>query len=572
MKLTVTLATLAIFLGSSFGRAEMVTRTRTVVDTVTAMNIIKEKYEMLNQPHVLKIQSIDSDIKYLDAKIKVNNDSIKTLEDLLGDIAPKVKEKDKIVKISLYLSSSIDKLPIDSIYAYCKEKDLQKARSKEQREVALTELRRKTKEKILNKAAKGDFSSGFANGCISYFYDRSKAESEHLSALRKYFLNDREIEESMLKKVPTFFTADLWLTNMGGKEVPTKEITECRERFGADDLSFQELIEKYSNHPVYRDAIRNPGDDHSLFIKGRFDGIIKDRIGVFPVESSRIIDSDFEESFRRYNQIMLISEKGTVAPLILSYPKELGTDGYYGYYVDVNGYWLNSLTDIWSVNGLVDKRDGLSVFAHPEGSTIDSEYTFVVENGKWVNKSPLNPDYLSFDECREILKEKMQQHQIKVLEFNYKVLEDYGDHYDYYGDGSSVNLLPFINTMIAEDKNNVEKKLYIKSKSLNKGEEGFVALPNLILNADNLYNVVVEKDFWSPGDDALIVIYKKENTDKPFYDLEYYRISWGALDFAYINGLGIDYICYWEKWLEGTYNQETGENDIQRIEKSTENY
>lgn len=574
MKLTIALASLAILFCSSFGRAEMVTRTRTVVDTVAAMDMIKNKIEAKNQPYKLKIQTIESDIKHLEAKIKVNNDSIKKLEYLRESLAPKIKDRDLVAEIANYIGWSMVKMPDDSIFAYCKEKDLKKAKGSDAPVFALDALKSKTRENILKKAYKGDFSSGFAKGCLDYINNMTRYESTHLEFKKNQLEKTRKAEASAITSVPTYFTADLWLNEMPNRDVPTKVITEQRQRRDADDLSYQELVGKYYNKTGLNNKVAPEMADCYLVIEGKFNGIINDRLCIFPIDGRKEEISD-DYYYDLFKKVKIVSEKGTVPELIINASKELGETGFYishGPDYALTNFAIENLKDIWDISGNIIQQDGLILSLHPEGSTIGSLYTYLFENGRWVNKAPLNPDYLSFDDCYKLLNEKGEH--IEPIRFNYKVLDEYEDESTYYGEPESVNLLPLNRKKIGLSKDG-DSKIYIKSKSINKvgnestGKEEFFSLDDLVLDGNNFFNIAVEKDYWSKGDDALIVIYNDVENDT-IKELEIYRISWSGPDYDYLNGIGIDISCCWEKRLEGVLNTKTGEQKLYKVKKYTE--
>lgn len=571
-KLTITLSFLAILLPSLSSDAEMVTRTRLVVDTVKALQTIHSKIDKANAPHLEKIRTLKTKSEILEQRLKENGDSIKLLEELNGYVAPKVKEKDKAEKIFNFVSGSIDKLPDDFIFSYCKEKDIEKAKKKDQPGIELQKLKNKTKENLLKNTKKGDLSSDFASECILYFYSKNRNEKNRLLNQMNNTSTDLMLEHNNIIVKPATFTASTWLKNMPETAVPTKTITIRREKRGPDDLSYNELMDKYYR---YFNVTSELGGD--IFdVSGKFDGLIADKIGVFPVENSRYkpeyMDND---DWKCYKKIAIVSEKGSIPELIITSPKAMGENGFY-IFTQYDGernanFEIEDLKSRWIINGEIQQRDGLLLNLHPGESTIGVTYTYVLENGKWVNKSPLNVEYMSYEDCMNLIKETGGE--VKTQTFNYRTLDEGYDSDDsYMGERETVNIIAFIDETLGLNKPG-ESKVCVKSKSVTKNfDNEYYSLPDLIIDSKNVRNIYVEKDFWSRGDDAVVVVYDNIGINGNEPKLDFYRIVFQGPDYGYLNGIGRDDSVMWAKRAEGIYSTETDEISIYKVKEEYEDY
>ncbi len=387
MKTKLSIVLFSIILSFASSKAEMVTRTRTVVDTVAAMKLINNKYVLYNAPIRSEIEKIDNQLTMNRAALRNNNDSIRTLEYLISKLEPKVKDKWIAEQLASYLEQSIYKLPESEFFALCKQKDYEKAKKKGE----LILFRGKENERIVNKAKKGDFSSGFAKACFDYLYGKAQGYSEFLSAKETNLKSERIILEKKLKKEPTTFSANLWLSEMPSKDVPTKVITERRERRGEDDLSFIEA----------RSFAVNSSDDVDDIdsVEGKFDGLIKDRLYGYGSTKEDGITYDYD---------FLVSEKGTVPTLKFVLPT-------YG----EEDCSLETLSSYWDNSGL--EKDGIKISKCTEGTTYHC-FTFFFENGVWVSKRPNEVKYLTYEECLERLQKRNKKPVMLNVGF---YIEDY---------------------------------------------------------------------------------------------------------------------------------------------------
>ncbi|MDE6297853.1 MAG: hypothetical protein K2L89_08395, partial [Muribaculaceae bacterium] len=370
----------------------------------------------------------------------MNEDSLETTNKMIASVAgaKKIKDKELANRIAQYIESSINRIPDAMIFVFCNEKDVKKAKESDSPGYALETLKSKTIEKFLKKTSKGDFSSDFAIECLNYCNTQARGELVKLLSRNTELESYRVEEASTIKMVPSDLTVSSWYNEMPNDEVPTKVITEERLRRDEDDLSYQELMNKYYKDSDLYGLIPDPKFP-TLVINGRFNGILDDRLAIFPVESSRI-KGEYGEY---YKKLKIVSENSTVPELLIECPKEVGADGVF---LDaaLNGAaaQLKKISDIWDINGKKIVQDGFMLI-FPQEDSDGSVYTYLFDGHKWDNVSPLNLNYLSYEESKKLPVE------IKDANYRYRIPDEY------YFDTRNVDLNLL---MISDSDLNIENR------------------------------------------------------------------------------------------------------------------
>lgn len=548
--------------------AEIVTRYYTVVDTVNAMRQMREKKDVINAPVKAQIDDIQKEIKENAKKLAETEDSMSFLNSLKDDYAPKVVDNSYNQKMTEFLVESMSKVPMDAFLGFCNPKDVEKARKKDNIG-ALEELRRKVAEKTLKKAEKGDYVSGVAEGVLNFFCDQTLTTKKKLSNEESELNKKKKKLEDRIEKAPETFTISAWRNDMTGIEVPTKVIKVRKERRGPDDLSFDELRHEY-DIPLYRDAwekFDSAGYFPRLFVEGKFDGIIKDRLGIFPVKSSKIEPEgeNVDNPYEIFGKFIIVSENSPIENAEKDYNVYLCNSAEF----PGCGFSLEPLNELWSINGNEERRDGFILSLNPLESSITEQYTYVLENGKWVNKSPFDPRYLSFDECLQIMKN--EGGKPKITEFSFR-LNDAVDENDVNTDSISKTTVELM--LVGDSSLGLEGNgIYVKTISRKKGEEenSKFSLQALRFDSEDFYSMVIKKDYFASGDDAL-VIYYQNNANPSELRVEFYKYGWNGPEVSFMNGLEILTEGKWIKALEGVYDKLTDEYDLRKLEddKSSE--
>lgn len=154
-----------------------------------------------------------------------------------------------------------------------------------------------------------------------------------------------------------------------------------------------------------------------------------------------------------YSKMKIVSENGTVPEFLIDterFPDMRGECGdvlcFYNYNDDNRFYSLvdiKTIKDIWEENG--DPRDGILISCNPGDFQGHTEYTFVLDNGKWVNRAPINPTYMTFEECIEHLVRHQQSPDIKQFNYNDPELKSYSH--------SNVSIFPIRKNWIGLSEN-----------------------------------------------------------------------------------------------------------------------
>ncbi|MDE7424893.1 MAG: hypothetical protein K2N51_14595, partial [Lachnospiraceae bacterium] len=336
------------------------------------------------------------------------------------------------------------------------------------------------------------------------------------------------ISEKLIS-IPSNFTAELWLTEMPNLEVPTKVITERRERRGEDDLSFEEAMEKYYFNKIV--------DGKTIF--GRFNGLINDRIGIFPLPSSKKVCS--ENPCYDYEKVILISEKEAVPNLIIDWGEVdiLEDYGTLSYISNLSYYDKN-----------FGKRDGIYIEKNTEGTCYDA-YTCILENDRWVYKRPLSIDFMTYDEVLNRLNINGQKPIIIEGNF-YDELSNYYSHFSFLiANNKMLGLSSF-----TED----DKKFYVFIN------ENFVDEKKCgnrsSVDIEEFKEIYVKKNYFGEGNDGIFI--EREIGNNKIRDI--YKVyaepgvAWTFPDCIICDEMGLT------KVEEGYYNPVTSKWDIKRVE------
>ncbi|MDE7412554.1 MAG: hypothetical protein K2N05_02015, partial [Muribaculaceae bacterium] len=313
------------------------------------------------------------------------------------------------------------------------------------------------------------------------------------------------ISEKLIS-IPSNFTAELWLTEMPNRDVPTKIITEYRERRDDTDMNFQEAIDSYVNDVELNEIER---------VAGKFDGLIKDELYCFSLTKPYSQIYDYTE---------LISKNGTVPTLIIKFPGEIILGEVGGPCIS-----MEAVNDIWDSSCV--KKDGIICsFSPDEEAAIMGYrdiYSFFFDGYNWVKSKPLNPIYLTFEECGEVVKSKsnknlylkspLSDEKIKVVAVT---RDDLGVPKSSFDDGLLV--------IKDEWENNIEYE-----------------------NVD-FEKIMRESNKWGIGNDALVVYYIDRKDNKRKFD-----------KYALMEG---PECSEWVKREEGIYNAYQGTYNIKEVE------
>ncbi len=534
-KLNYILALMTFLLSLSTVKADIVTRTRTVVDTVAAMKLINNKYVLYNAPIRSEIEIIDNQLTMNRAALRNNNDSIRNLEYLISKLEPKVKDKEVAEHLASYLENSIYKLPESEFFALCKQKDYEKAKKKGE----LNLFRGKENEKIVNKAKKGDFSSGLAKVCFDYLYRKAKGYTELLSAKETNLKIERTILEKKLKKEPATFSANLWLSEMPSKDVPTKVISERRERRGEDDLSYEELVAKYSLEDYRIDGFL----EGITTVEGKFNGLIFDRISAFPVESKKTFDEDGDPIYRTFR---LVSEKGTTPDSYLTYQNS-----------EYGNIYIRKIKENWDNSKF--KQDGIEILF---GSFDRFLQRFThYSNGEWKTNDPISVNFSYFDECISIIRKQGKKE--RILSFKSTSSRDCNESY-------SIRLLPVSADLLGIPINDIkEEQIVLKAKYFKSRTDSVVEVMlnyGIEIPLKNFYKIEVLKEFFdnTKNDGLLVAHYSnddKKEIDVCIYEVEYIDLSIG---FDRKNKFTMDAI-FWNKQFEAIFNTSNFDNFLEKL-------
>lgn len=462
-------------------------RRQTVVDTAAAVGMMKEHIDRLNRPTIDRIARLKDSTSRLMAERQVFADSLSPVVDLLDHFAVKIKDKELAAAYLAYFTDVFDRSPQKSILAMAKEKDVEKALRNKNPERAVAELTAKLREKVLKRISKGELDAPFIHDTLVGRQSRYRGAVALID--RMIGENREEIGrcEASVVKVPAFDYRKF--TEITGETVcPTKQI-----RTAVSDPNYRSYEQLAAQYPAA--ALKS--------VTGRFNGIIADRVAVFPYGEGTPGNSDItgEDGFF-YKRAVVKSENGTMADLIL---EPIFDDRFFYSENDgVAGLDLISLMETWGVGE--SPKDGLEIH-FSDLLDFTASYTYAEGNAKWVKKEPLNAMYLSYSKSRklwdDVLKEKGFVREAKKYCWKTKYEDD---------DKGETEILWF-----PVGYNDSVFKTVFKSPQLT----------NLIVPSTGFKGFNVVEDAFGQGNDGLVVSYDESPSMGGPYANVYKRIYEG---------------------------------------------
>lgn len=507
-------------------------RRQTVIDTAAAVGMMKEHIDRLNRPTVDRIARLRDSTSQFMAEKQVFADSLSPVVDLLDHFAVKIKDRELATAYLAYFTDVFDRLPQKSILAMAKEKDVEKALRNKNPESAVAELTARVREKALKRISKGELDAPFIHDTLVGRQSRYRGVVALID--RMIGENCEEIGrcEASVVKMPAFdYRKFAEIT--GETECPTKQI-----RTAVSDPNYRSYEQLAAQYPAA--ALKSVG--------GRFNGVIADRVAVFPYGDGTPGNSDItgEEGFF-YKRAVVKSENGTMADLIL---EPIFDDRFfYSENYGVAGLDLISLMETWGVGG--GPKNGLDIHFSDLLDFTES-YTYAEENAKWVKKEPLNAMYLSYSKSRklwdDVLKEKGFVREAK----KYCWKTEYEDD-----DKGETEILWF-----PVGYNDSVFKTVFKSPDL----------PDLVVPAVGLKGFYVAENAFGQGNDGLAVVYDGTPSNGGSY-ADLYKISqsdYGGI--STLNGNDTHECLYWELVYTSANDPETGDGRWVKLTEDNTDY
>lgn len=403
----VILAGYIIVAGAAYGfrcaAAQPTTRTRVLVDTVLALNMMQVRATDINNICNSRIGDLQNAISENERQLKQFRDSLAELEYLISSYAPKVNDKSLINKTATFIKLHFGKFPTEELIKQCSEMDLRKYNEGKLSDEDIAKLREKRQIQLLKRVGNGDFTDPLLTDILSY--RQAMLLNEIIGRTDKIDEWNKDIDS--LKKqiipVPTSFNKTTFKKILNTDIYPTKTITEYID--DPNYVPYEVLMERYySDLPV----------ENIPSITGRFNGMIEDRITVFPLESSRTVNPDFsfsESEIVLYKKLILVSEKGSVNEHILTQDENKREFEFIiGHGLDIN---IKALNETWKPEE--EPYTGFYISIHPIEYTSTYNYTYAYENGDFEIKAPLNPKYMTFDECIRLMMEQNHEGTLKTF-------------------------------------------------------------------------------------------------------------------------------------------------------------
>lgn len=186
------------------------------------------------------------------------------------------------------------------------------------------------------------------------------------------------------------------------------------------NAKYKELYKKYYSSSRMPE-LRLSNSDTNYHARGCFNGKDEDVISIFPVESSRIVSTDYNDNqIIQYSQLLLKSKYGTVPDPILDMQVYDNEHILFAFPLktDCSSEGCSSKYNISKINERFEpggkSKDALLISIHPGESTIMSYATCVLNNsGHWEMRRPLNAVAMTFGECKETWREWLAKHNGK---------------------------------------------------------------------------------------------------------------------------------------------------------------
>lgn len=458
----------------------------TKVDTMAAVAIMKACIEKENKPIFDEIGKLNELIQKSTLKKKLITDSLIKVKYLIDNFDYKIKDKLLAEYYLAYFTEVFEKTSVNGILALAKVKDVEKARKNKKAEEAIIKLFSKTREKALKKISQGKLEAPFIVDTLHAHNARFRKSIDRLdNEIDKWTESLGEIKKK-LKKVPPFGRKQ-YVEITGDAAIPIKEQSVSIASLGDDYCTYAQLAKQYP-------------DLASQGITGKFDGFIEDRLALFPFGEKKTIDWG-EDKIIALNNVIVKSEKGTVADLILNCEtlRISQSDPQFGYDEFGLNLGMETVSGIWSTNDLA--MDGLKIEFSPrepfsEAAGESDETMFVFEEGGWICKTPLETEYLTYDECMSLWSDFFQERGVGMspaqIRFNTEC-----------GNGEKALMwFPFGNPDDIKNKGGLAK--LVNPEIVFKCSD----MPDLRLPATNFKKWKVAENFFGDGNDGLVVSYE----------------------------------------------------------------
>lgn len=517
--------------------AQPTPRTRVLVDTVLALNTMQVRATDINNICNSRIGDLQNAISENERQLKQFRDSLAELEYLISSYAPKVNDKSLINKTATFIKLHFGKFPAEELIKQCSEMDLRKYKEEKLSDEDIAKLREKRQKQLLKRVGNGDFTDPLLTDILSYRQAMLLNELNGRTAKIDAWNKDIDSLKKQIIPVPTSFNKTTFKKILNTDIYPTKTITEYID--DPNYVPYEVLMERYySDLPV----------ENIPSITGRFNGMIEDRITVFPLESSRTVNPDFsfsESEIVLYKKLILVSEKGSVNEHILTQDENKREFEFIvGHGLDIN---IKALNETWKPEE--EPYTGFYISIHPIEYTSTYNYTYAYENGDFEIKAPLNPKYMTFDECIRLMME--QNHEGTLKTFNYN--DPNWEH-----DNHTVKYIIVHPAQIgvpmefAKDAN-----WYVKTDP---------PVQTLEIESKNLAASYVMKNYFGTGNDGLAFIYDTTGKqDDSVMEIYCYRgDSDNSLTIEELNDVDIDATHEWFK-REIVKIDKNGDRSVTRI-------
>ena len=492
---------------------------------------MKGSIDRANKPVNDSIAWLYQSIKGLEVKRTLIADSLQKVDYLYSVFLPKIKDKELVGEFLSYFTDVFEKSPDAGVLALAKEKDFTKACKSKDFEEATAKLLAKTKEKALKDISKGKMEALFVYDTICVRRQRYNDALSNIAQSVSYQKDAIALLEAKLKPVPPFGRKQ-FIETTGSEDFPLKELILSADAFGPEYRTYRELAEQYPKMAAES-------------ITGKFDGIIEDRLAIFPYGIKCNVGSYEIDAFFT---MILKSEKGTVPDLILDAQKLHLNDGdndseevygrpLFGIYDEMHNLKLIPFFAVW------DRKEkssiGVVVKYYPMEPLTDALQesrvsTFVVNDGQWVNKPPFDSKYLTYSQCRDLWADLYEERKIDATPFSFNWKAEDGGY-----NGKSSDLISFPGGSPEDYAHGVPANFEMVFKSPD--------LPDLVVPGHGIAGWNVEKNFFGTGKDALILKYGLSQDEGGSY-IDVYGIEWDGPFWAYINGNDEHSDLAWTKW------------------------
>lgn len=531
------LAVCLLFCGGADALAQK-TRTCLLVDTVRATEMLREKVAAENRPVEERMSTLRGLKAQAERDIVPLRDSIAAVEELIADLVPKTNDEALIFRMGNFLNMELATFPDSELDAFIKPKDLEKARNHKSSVEKLSQLYAKTREKLVKRVNKGDFSDPLLRHILDCRHSALTLRLATLSKNLSDWSKELPVLQGQIKTYP-LFDRETFLAMLPQTPFPTRTVTETVT--DPEYLSYDEMMEKWYSGLESREY---------LSITGKFNGILEDTLTPFPVESSQRPSGNDEwtpipdDPWKYFQAAIIKSERGTVPDFVIRLSKDEENFQFSNEYgLD---FTIKTLNQLWDLRR--EPFDGFILERVLPETTISIDYTYFFDGNKWINRAPFHPIYMSYDMCVERM--TTLDRDVNTLEFRYNDPE--GECFVSTISGP-IKLLPVDIQILSLPGEYIDSsKLWILSSP---------AISTLELEKEHLVSLQVLKDFHHQSDDGLAAIYAP--TDKPEDKyMEIYCYHWDAPAGQYLNGNEIDVSSGWFKIAIGTINPETDDREF----------